>query len=284
MRVRAELFAIVLIVVAIGQLSGNASGDFEVVSEPNPPAQMNVSEYISFQVTVKNISERNVSALWYMLDVSIDRDVGDSRFPTTLDGHSFSTRYYPSARTDDAIIKTIAPNETYTFTIQWLSGQLYFGSPGDADILSGLSGRFEIYIRFQELRWNDEYEYYELVPGDETLWSAVDLGPYYIQVGTPVDEPEDKETSTPLFTGIGCGAILVIALFLSLKYAGKQKGTKKRYLGNKNKKEVHDSHNVTPRCQIEKMKEDHKIWFNSHYDAIMKGYDNCHWCIGDSEH
>ena len=59
-----------------------------------------------------------------------------------------------------------------------------------------------------------------------------------------------------------------------------------RYLGNKNEMEVHDLQYKQTACQIEKIKPEHKVWFtpDTLEEAHKKGYDNCHWCIGGSQH
>ena len=57
----------------------------------------------------------------------------------------------------------------------------------------------------------------------------------------------------------------------------------KRYLGNSNKKEVHDLHNEQPQCQIhEIIWDDHAVVFSPDTlnQAHSEGYDNGHYCIG----
>ena len=56
----------------------------------------------------------------------------------------------------------------------------------------------------------------------------------------------------------------------------------KRYLGNKNHMEVHDLQNEQPGCQIPEIKPEHKVYFDSLDEAKGRGYDNCHYCLGDS--
>lgn len=53
------------------------------------------------------------------------------------------------------------------------------------------------------------------------------------------------------------------------------------YLGNKNTKEVHERAKETDNCQLDEIQE----WkcFNSLSTAHSQGYDNCHWCIGNSK-
>ncbi len=49
------------------------------------------------------------------------------------------------------------------------------------------------------------------------------------------------------------------------------------------KKEVHDLDKETKNCQInEIIAAGHAKPYNSLTDAHRDGYDNCHWCIGDS--
>jgi hypothetical protein len=60
----------------------------------------------------------------------------------------------------------------------------------------------------------------------------------------------------------------------------------KQYLGNKSKKEVHDLDKTKPNCEIDKIKEEHKVYFNPDTldQAHKDGYDNCAHCIGNSKH
>jgi len=60
----------------------------------------------------------------------------------------------------------------------------------------------------------------------------------------------------------------------------------KRYLGNTNEKEVHDLHNETVNCQIDKiLNAGHAVGFtpDTLQEAHRNGYDNCHYCIGNSK-
>ena len=57
----------------------------------------------------------------------------------------------------------------------------------------------------------------------------------------------------------------------------------KRYLGNLNTLEVHDTLNEKAGCQLDKIKLEHRRWYDTLAEA--KGdmpYDNCYWCIGGS--
>ncbi|CAE6488997.1 hypothetical protein [Candidatus Nitrosotenuis uzonensis] len=57
----------------------------------------------------------------------------------------------------------------------------------------------------------------------------------------------------------------------------------KRYLGNTNTKEVHDLDNEQPQCQISKIiVAGHDVYFDAHAQAKAAGYDNGHWCLGNS--
>jgi hypothetical protein len=56
-----------------------------------------------------------------------------------------------------------------------------------------------------------------------------------------------------------------------------------RFCGNTSKKEVHDLDNEKVVCQIDEIVQaGHAIPFNTLYEAQMKGFDNCDWCIGGS--
>ncbi len=58
---------------------------------------------------------------------------------------------------------------------------------------------------------------------------------------------------------------------------------RKRFLGNTNTLEVHDTHNEKNGCQLDKIKLEHRRWYDSLAEAKRdKRYDNCHWCLGGS--
>lgn len=58
----------------------------------------------------------------------------------------------------------------------------------------------------------------------------------------------------------------------------------KRYLGNTTTLEVHDTDNESDNCQLDEIKPEHRRWYDSLQEAKDDlEYDNCHWCIGDSE-
>jgi hypothetical protein len=68
---------------------------------------------------------------------------------------------------------------------------------------------------------------------------------------------------------------------MARRYRGNMKG--ERYLGNRNKKEVHDLDNEKTNCQIDEIiNAGNDVPFNSLPAAHNAGYDNCHWCIGGS--
>lgn len=59
----------------------------------------------------------------------------------------------------------------------------------------------------------------------------------------------------------------------------------KRYLGNTNKREVHDLRSEKTSCQIDEIfRANHAVGFipDTHDEARRCGYDNCQWCIGGS--
>lgn len=60
----------------------------------------------------------------------------------------------------------------------------------------------------------------------------------------------------------------------------------KRYIGNTNTDEVHDVDNEQVNCQINEIKTDHVKTFSpdTHSEAKRQGFDNCHWCLGNSKH
>ncbi len=68
---------------------------------------------------------------------------------------------------------------------------------------------------------------------------------------------------------------------MTRRYRGNMNG--ERYLGNTNKMEVHDLDNENTNCQIDEIiRAGHDKPFSSLSTARSYGYDNCHWCLGDS--
>ncbi len=58
----------------------------------------------------------------------------------------------------------------------------------------------------------------------------------------------------------------------------------KKYLGNTNTKEVHDLDNEQTNCQIsEIISANHDVYFDTLSGAHQQGYDNGHWCLGNSK-
>lgn len=72
---------------------------------------------------------------------------------------------------------------------------------------------------------------------------------------------------------------------MARRYTGKMNG--ERYLGNKNKKEVHDLDNEKTgknECQIDEIiKAGNEEPFNYLEAAKAKSYDNCAHCLGNSK-
>ena len=57
----------------------------------------------------------------------------------------------------------------------------------------------------------------------------------------------------------------------------------KRYLGNTNSLEVHDTTNEQTNCQLDEVKSEHRRWYDTLEEAKRDlAYDNCAWCIGAS--
>lgn len=57
----------------------------------------------------------------------------------------------------------------------------------------------------------------------------------------------------------------------------------KRFLGNTNEMEVHDTNHRKVGCRLDEIKPEHKEWYDTLADAKRRGFDNCHWCIGRSQ-
>lgn len=57
----------------------------------------------------------------------------------------------------------------------------------------------------------------------------------------------------------------------------------KRYLGNVNTLEVHDTRNENTNCQLDEIASDHRRWYDTLTEAKSAySYDNCYWCLGNS--
>lgn len=60
----------------------------------------------------------------------------------------------------------------------------------------------------------------------------------------------------------------------------------KQFIGNTNTNEVHDLDNEQSNCRIDQIKNEHIKTFipDSHLKAKNEGFDNCYWCIGNSNY
>ena len=68
---------------------------------------------------------------------------------------------------------------------------------------------------------------------------------------------------------------------MARRWTGHMNG--ERYLGNRNKKEVHDLDEERTSCQIDEIiRAGHDVPFQTHDEATRHGYDNCAYCIGGS--
>lgn len=57
----------------------------------------------------------------------------------------------------------------------------------------------------------------------------------------------------------------------------------KRYLGNVNTLEVHDTSNENTNCQLDEISVDHRRWYDTLVEAKRdQAYDNCFWRLGSS--
>ena len=57
----------------------------------------------------------------------------------------------------------------------------------------------------------------------------------------------------------------------------------KRYLGNSNTLELHDTNNENTNCQLDEIKSEHRHWYDTLTEAKRdKSYDNCAWCLTGS--
>ena len=55
-----------------------------------------------------------------------------------------------------------------------------------------------------------------------------------------------------------------------------------RYLGNSDTSEVHDTNNKQTNCQLGEIKHRRTFSPDTLAQAHIEGYDNCAWCIGNS--
>lgn len=68
---------------------------------------------------------------------------------------------------------------------------------------------------------------------------------------------------------------------MARRWTGNMNG--ERYLGNRNKMEVHDLDNEKSQCQIDKIiRAGHDVPFTSLQVAKNRGYDPCAWCLAGS--
>lgn len=57
----------------------------------------------------------------------------------------------------------------------------------------------------------------------------------------------------------------------------------KRYLGNTNTLELHDTQNEKANCELDEILAEHRRWYDTAAEAKADAsYDNCYWCIGSS--
>ncbi len=57
----------------------------------------------------------------------------------------------------------------------------------------------------------------------------------------------------------------------------------KRYLGNINTAEVHDTQREQTGCRLDEIRPEHRRWYDSLSAAKADhAYDNCYWCLGSS--
>ncbi len=57
----------------------------------------------------------------------------------------------------------------------------------------------------------------------------------------------------------------------------------KRYLGNTNTLEMHDTDNESDNCQLDEIKSEHRQWYDTLAEAKRgRSYGNCSYCLGSS--
>jgi len=55
-----------------------------------------------------------------------------------------------------------------------------------------------------------------------------------------------------------------------------------KFVGNRRSLEVHNLYNLKTQCSVDKMATKNKDFFFKLASAQKNGYDNCRWCIGNS--
>jgi hypothetical protein len=66
------------------------------------------------------------------------------------------------------------------------------------------------------------------------------------------------------------------------RFKGEINGEK--FIGDKNKRELHDLDNEKPLCQIDHiLNAKNEIPFNFYFEAKDAGYNNCVYCLGNSK-
>jgi hypothetical protein len=56
-----------------------------------------------------------------------------------------------------------------------------------------------------------------------------------------------------------------------------------RFLGNSGTRELHDLENEKPKCELAKMRPDHRVYFSSTEEAEKAGYDYCAYCFSKQQ-
>lgn len=56
-----------------------------------------------------------------------------------------------------------------------------------------------------------------------------------------------------------------------------------RFLGNRNTKEVHDTYKPNNNCQLGEIKDRVTFYPDTLEQAHREGYDNCDYCLGNSQ-
>jgi hypothetical protein len=70
-------------------------------------------------------------------------------------------------------------------------------------------------------------------------------------------------------------------VFMSTSGGSAATGVEKtRFLGNSHLRELHDLENTKRRCNIEKIRPDHRVYFKTEEEAEAAGYDYCAYCFG----
>jgi len=106
----------------------------------------------------------------------------------------------------------------------------------------------------------------------------VDPSPLYLLVKNKTGKVVYNKESQPIKAVAG-GLVHRDVVIAEVSHSGCG-NSQTRFLGNSGSRELHDLSNEKPRCQLAKMRPDHRVYFASPQEAEQAGYDYCSYCFG----